>query len=146
MGSNTSINIPPLKHIVFFDGVCNLCNNAVNTIIDRDKKEEFVFEPLQSENASALLGEPTVEKLEYMIVYTEKSEVLRGSEAALFIADRVSGWPSLFRIARILPKSIRDFLYQSLAKYRYKVFGKRNSCRLPESHIRNRFLESYQNG
>lgn len=136
------------KYIILFDGVCNFCNNAVNFIIDRDKQGKFAFASLQSE-----IGVEIIKKHDLnvrhkdldSIILVKNNQVYIKSMAALEIARELDGgWP-LFYAFIIVPSIIRDFFYDLLAKYRYKLFGKSESCRIPTTHIRDRFLEYVKN-
>lgn len=144
MGASSQIKIPN-KHIIFFDGVCNLCNSSVDFIIKRDSKKEFIFESLQSNNASIILGHELTKSLQYIVVRTANNEILTKSKAVFFIASRLKGFVRTFLIFKILPDFVNDFFYQLIAKYRYGLFGKRNICRLPDPNDKLRFLEGYQN-
>ena len=137
--------IIPKKHIIFFDGVCNLCNGAVDFIIKRDDNYQFIFESLQSPIADQILGKSHSKSLEYIIVKTSAGELLSKSEAVFFISKRINGFTKLILIFSILPLSITDFFYSLIARYRYKLFGKRNTCRMPNPDDKFRFLEGYQN-
>ena len=131
--------------IVLFDGVCNLCNGAVNFIMDRDPRQQFRFASLQSEVGEALLaqhGLPT----SYLgsLVLVEGQKVYTKSTAALRITRRLSGlWP-LFYVFIVLPTGVRDFFYDIIARNRYRVFGKSDTCRLPTAAERARFVVDEQ--
>jgi predicted DCC family thiol-disulfide oxidoreductase YuxK len=131
------------KQIILFDGVCNLCNGAVNFIIDRDPKARFQFTALQSESGQQLLkkhGLPTGE-MKSLVLLTDDQVYLR-STAALRIARQLSGlWP-LFYASIIIPTPLRNAAYDLVAKYRYKIFGKSESCRYPSPDLKSRFLEA----
>ena len=127
--------------IVLFDGVCNLCNASVLFVIDRDPRGRFAFAPLQSEYAAGLLREH-----EYSadalasVVLVENGRVYDRSSAALRIARHLSGfWPALSALT-IVPKPVRDFLYDWLARRRYRWFGRTDACRVPTPELRTRFL------
>lgn len=144
MDSSSEIIIPK-KHIIFFDGVCNLCNGAVDFIIKRDDDFQFIFGSLQSPLAKHLLGELQTTSLEYIIVKTSDGKILTKSKAVFFISKRIKGISKLISIFSILPLSITDFFYSIIAKYRYNLFGKRNTCRVSDPEDKFRFLEGYQN-
>ena len=138
MGTNPEIN-----HIIFFDGVCNLCNSSVNFVIDRDPKAFFTFATLQSSIAQEVLAPFDVDlnALE-SIVYYRDGRVFRKSRAALEITRQMNGvWP-MFYVFIIIPGFIRDIFYDLFAKNRYKWFGRQDSCRIPTSNLMNRFLDS----
>ncbi|MEQ8927668.1 MAG: DCC1-like thiol-disulfide oxidoreductase family protein [Fulvivirga sp.] len=144
MDTSRSVVIPD-KPIIFFDGVCNLCNGAVDFILRKDKRERFVFESLQSDNAQLLLGTQHTKSLEYIVVLTTAKEVLVKSKAVFFIARQLGGWVKLISFFRVLPLIFTDFVYKIIAKHRYSLFGKRSTCRLPDPNMKLRFLEGYQN-
>lgn len=131
------------KHILLFDGVCNLCNASVQFILRRDKSKKFLFASLQSDVASKLL--PTASKYTrelQSIVLFKDGKILDKSTAALHIAKDLSGaWPILYYLFICWPKSIRDAIYSFIAKRRYKWFGKQDSCSIPDESNQDRFLE-----
>jgi len=127
--------------IIFFDGVCNLCNGFVQFIIRHDKRGIFTFASLQSAYAASLPG------LEAGVVNTLSTVVLQDgdryyfkSTAALRIA-RMLGFPfSIAYVFIILPVPLRDVVYDWVARNRYKWFGKRDACWLPTPELMSRFL------
>ena len=128
---------------VLFDGVCNLCNASVNFIIDHDPGEYFQFASLQSEEAEELLamcsdGPVTLET----IVLIENGTCYDRSTAVLRIARRLSGVWSLAYAFMLIPRPLRDAVYDRIARSRYDWFGKRESCRVPTPDLEDRFLES----
>lgn len=138
MGTDHSIDKP----IIFFDGVCNLCNTSVQFILKRDKKEKFLFASLQSgfakENLPVDLSDS--ESLQ-SIVLKDSGLILTKSSAVLTIARSLSGlWPMLY-IFIAIPKPLRDWAYTIVAKNRYKWFGKKDYCVIPSPELKNRFLD-----
>lgn len=132
--------------IIFFDGVCNLCNGAVNFIIDRDANGYFRFAPLQSTVANRLLRDRSVSVQDdgdpRSLVLVESGEIYVRSTAALRIARRLDGpWPLLYG-AIILPRPLRDALYDWIATCRYSWFGRRSQCRRPTPDVQERFLDT----
>ncbi|MDH5368269.1 MAG: thiol-disulfide oxidoreductase DCC family protein [Cyclobacteriaceae bacterium] len=129
------------KQLILFDGVCNLCNGAVNFIIDRDKKEKFQFATLQSDKGKHLLRRidlPT-DKLN-TIVLIDQSKIYTKSTAVLHITKQLSGFWSLLFVLIIVPRFIRDECYDIVARSRYKWFGKTNACRVPTPNLIRRFI------
>lgn len=127
--------------VLFFDGECNLCNNAVQFVIDRDKKSKIKFAPLQSQIAKNTLP-PQKNDETYIdsLVFIEKSKIYFKSSAALHVAKNLDGlWPIVFAFI-LLPKSIRDFIYDYIAKNRMKWFGRSVYCRVMTDDLRDRFL------
>lgn len=129
------------NRIIFFDGVCNLCNGAVDFIIKHDKKAAFKLAALQSEEANNFLRQEQTEKLDSIVLY-DNGKLFTKSTAALRIAKEL-GFPwRIFQIFLIIPKILRDPVYDLIAQYRYKLFGKRDTCRLPSEETKSRFLSN----
>lgn len=130
------------KHILLFDGVCNLCNASVQFVLRRDKKEKFLFAPLQSPIAEKLLaGNSNYITDLHSIVLIKNGEIFDESSAALYTAKELSaGWSLLYYFFIWWPKSIRDAIYRFVAKRRYKWFGKRDACSIPDKNYQDRFL------
>ena len=127
--------------IILFDGVCNLCNGAVNFVIKRDPRNVFKFTPLQEKQGVLLLKKHAVDsrKLD-SIVLIENGNVYIKSSAALRIARKMSNlWP-LFFVLLIIPSFIRDGVYDFIAKNRYKWFGKKEQCMIPTPGMKEKFL------
>ena len=127
--------------IILFDGVCNLCNGAVNFVVKRDTRNVFKFTPLQEKQGVLLLKTHAVDtqKLD-SIVLIENEKVYVKSSAALRIARKMSNlWP-LFFVLLIIPSFIRDGVYDFIAKNRYKWFGKKEQCMIPTPGLREKFL------
>ncbi len=127
--------------IILFDGVCNLCNVAVNFVIKRDPGNVFKFAPLQEKQGALLLKTHAIgiQKLD-SIVLIENGNVYTKSSAALRIARKMSNlWP-LFFVLLIIPNFIRDGVYDFIAKNRYKWFGKKEQCMIPTLGLKEKFL------
>lgn len=127
--------------IILFDGLCNLCNGSVQFIIKRDRLEVFKFASLQSEIGQSLLKQYGIQndKID-SIVYIKDDKCLICSSAVLNILKDLGGIWRLWYGFIIIPKCIRDSAYNAIAKSRYKVFGKRESCMIPSERTTNRFL------
>jgi len=129
-------------YIILFDGVCNLCNGSVNFVLDRDKKKKFKFGALQSDIGKELLRKYNVQhSVNYdSVVLIKNNKVYKKSSAALEVAKHLGGiWPALY-VFKIIPSFIRDFIYDLISKNRYRIFGRTETCRLPEPGIKERFL------
>ncbi|MCP3144726.1 thiol-disulfide oxidoreductase DCC family protein [Pyxidicoccus xibeiensis] len=128
--------------VVLFDGVCNLCNGAVNFIIDRDPTARFRFAALQSAQAATLLAPlgrvPEAEPNSFILV--EGGRVYERSTAALRVARKLPGAWKLFYAFVVIPTPIRDAVYKLIARNRYRWFGKADACRMPTPELRARFL------
>jgi predicted DCC family thiol-disulfide oxidoreductase YuxK len=127
--------------IVLFDGICNLCNNAVQFIIKRDPTGYFKFASLQSETGRQLLKQYGISQQIDSIIVIENKKVYFKSSAALQICRKLSGFWKFLNVLRVLPPVFRDFFYDKVAKNRYKWFGKGDSCMLPTIEIKKHFLE-----
>ena len=127
--------------IILFDGVCNFCNFWVNFIIDRDKKDLFRFVVLQSEAGQKLLKKFGLAKSDFdtFILIDSKSIYLR-STAALKIVKDISGPFKFLSVFTFLPECLRDWIYDLVAINRYKIFGIRDVCRIPNEEERRKFL------
>jgi len=127
--------------IVLFDGVCNLCNSAVDFIITRDKKNKFKVGALQEVASKNILKNYQINE-EYLdsLVYIHKNQVYYKSRAALEITRNLNGlWPFLY-IFIIIPSFLRNPIYNWIARNRYKWFGKKETCRLPTHEEKTKFL------
>lgn len=139
MGTASSIEN---QDILLFDGVCNLCNGAVNFIIDHDPKGRFKFAALQSEFGQKRLQELGLSTEDFdSLVLLSGEKVYKKSTAALKIARRLNGLYPLLYAFIIVPPFIRHWAYDVIAKNRYKWWGKRDSCRMPTPELRARFVE-----
>ncbi|MFD0940667.1 thiol-disulfide oxidoreductase DCC family protein [Pedobacter boryungensis] len=127
--------------VIFFDGVCNLCNGAVQFTIKRDSNNIFRFASLQSEYAAEKIApfNITPENLDSFILL-EDDKVYQRSTAALRVVKKLGGlWPLLYGFI-IIPRFIRDAVYNYIAKNRYKWFGKQESCWVPTPDLKEKFL------
>ncbi|MDP1676369.1 MAG: DCC1-like thiol-disulfide oxidoreductase family protein [Bacteroidota bacterium] len=132
--------------ILLYDGICGFCNSTVQLIIKHDRKGTIRFAAIQSQFAKSLFERHTyLKEIDSLILIksfnspTEK--VFIRSSGALVIARYLSGWWTLFLIGYIIPSTVRDWFYDIFAKYRYRLFGKFDSCLIPPSEIRSRFID-----
>jgi predicted DCC family thiol-disulfide oxidoreductase YuxK len=130
------------RPIVFFDGVCNLCNKSVQFIIKRDKKKKFLFASLQGKHGQELLKKndlPTDALNSFLLLEGER--LYAHSTGALRVLKHLGGgWKILYGFI-VLPKLLRDPIYNIIARNRYKWFGKKDQCMIPEPGLKERFLE-----
>jgi predicted DCC family thiol-disulfide oxidoreductase YuxK len=131
--------------IVFFDGVCGLCNTAVDVLLRADRHHRLIFAPLQGETAQRLLHTPahvneTAEPSFDTIVLLDAAGRHEKSDAALRICRHLGGFWRMWLAFYVLPEPIRDALYSFVARHRYAWFGKKDTCRLPTPEERQRFL------
>ncbi|MBI2487857.1 MAG: thiol-disulfide oxidoreductase DCC family protein [Deltaproteobacteria bacterium] len=134
--------IPQNNSIILFDGVCNLCSGIVLFTIRRDPQGIFKYAPLQSETGKSLLkqfGLPIDDFDSFVLV--EGNKYYQKSTAVLRVAKRIRGlWPLIYLFI-IVPRPIRDFIYDIVAKNRYRWFGKKEECLIPTPDIKSRFFE-----
>ena len=127
------------RSVLLFDGVCTLCNGFVRFIMGRDSAGTFQFAPLQSRAAQRLL-EDAAQPLPDSFVLVEDGRLFKRSTAVLRVA-RGLGWPwSLAYAGIIVPRPLRDWLYDRIARNRYRWFGKSDVCMVPTPDVRARFL------
>lgn len=130
-----------MKNIILFDGVCNFCSQSVQFIIKRDPTHVFHFASLQSDVGRKLIKEYGLVENINSVVYITGGKAYEKSDAALQICRSLSGLWKIFYIFYIVPKPIRNIVYDYVAKNRYKWFGKTDSCMIPSPDIKSRFLE-----
>ena len=126
--------------IVFFDGVCNLCNGLVDFMITRDNKSTLRYASLQGITAKELLPEEMISELDSLAFHTNKKIYTRSDAVILAIAQLGGLWKSIL-VLRIIPGFIRDPIYLYIAKNRYRWFGKRESCRMPTVEEKDSLLK-----
>ena len=127
--------------IILFDGVCNFCNRTINIILKYDKVAHFQFAASQSNAAIDIMQAFKIEQIAIAsVILIDNEKVYTKTDAVIQIATHLKGWPRLFTGLKFIPKSLRDFAYDLVAKNRYAIFGKRETCRIPDESISNRFL------
>lgn len=125
--------------IIFFDGVCGLCNGFVDFILKVDKHQSFTFSPLQSEYAAQHLSAEHIKDLT-SVVYLKDGKKFLKSRAVIEILSDIGGVWKLAVIGKAIPDPLRNKAYDLVAANRYKFFGKKETCRLPTPEERARFL------
>ena len=136
------LNFPANKKIILFDGVCNLCNSAVQYVIKHDKKDIFRFVALQSELGKEILAYIGIDakNLDSIVLYEPGVAYYCKSDAALQIARNLNVLFSLGTVFKIFPTGIRNLLYDYVAKNRYEWYGKKESCMIPTPELKAKFL------
>lgn len=130
------------KSVILFDGVCNLCNRSVKFIIKRDAKNQFLFASLQSDAAKGLLLQYNeTNSLPESIILLKHGQVYGRSTAVLKILRELNGFWSILYFFIIIPKFLRDPVYNLIAKKRYRWFGKKEECMVPSTALKSKFLE-----
>tara|TARA_B100001778_G_C18518777_1_gene597783 strand:- start:546 stop:929 length:384 start_codon:yes stop_codon:yes gene_type:complete len=126
--------------IVFFDGVCNLCQGSVRYLIKHDKKGVLKFASLQGNYAKDFVNETEIQSMQSILFFDGKM-LYKKSTAVLKLSRLLGGWHQLLLLGYILPRFVRDWLYNIVAKNRYRWFGKKDQCMLPSKGFENRFLD-----
>lgn len=131
----------PPDQILLFDGVCNLCNSLVRFIIRHDRIARIKFSPVQSMAGCALLSQYKISADDTdSVVYISDSKIFLRSSAVLHLLRDIGGGWKLFYWFIIIPRFVRDFFYNLIAKNRYRIFGRRDICMVPSDNFKNRFL------
>jgi predicted DCC family thiol-disulfide oxidoreductase YuxK len=130
------------QKIILFDGICTLCNGSVGFILRREKNASFLFASIQSETGKALLQWCKLpSNYNQAIVYLENGKIHLGSTAALKIGqDLIFPWSLLAYSGFVVPRFIRDWVYNLIAQHRYQWFGKKEVCMVPTESLKTRFL------
>jgi predicted DCC family thiol-disulfide oxidoreductase YuxK len=127
--------------IIIFDGVCNFCNRTINIIIEHDKVAQFKLAASQSNAGIDILQKFNLDQTSMAsVILIDNEKVYTKTDAVIQIASQLTGWPRLFVELKFVPKSFRDFVYDLIAKNRYVLFGKKDTCRMPNASEKNRFL------
>ncbi len=128
--------------IVLFDGVCNFCNGAVNFIMRQDNKNIFRFAALQSDAGQRLLKTNNIPANGFnSFILIDNGKVYKSSTAGLRLYNKLPWYWKWTQIFWIVPKFIRDGVYNVIAKNRYKWFGKKEECMIPNEDVKNRFIQ-----
>ena len=136
----TFVKMSQSESIVFFDGVCNFCNTTINWLLARNIKGNLRFSSLQGNTAKRLLTEDMVNDLS-SIVYYRQGKCFVKSTAVLLIMRDVAWYGTLCLPFFLVPRFVRDAIYDWVARNRYRWFGKRDACRVPTLEERSRFLD-----
>lgn len=126
-------------NIIFFDGYCGLCNGFVDFILKVDKKKKFNFSPLQSDFAKARLETQDIEDLKSVIVLID-GKTYRKADGVFRVLNELGGLWKLSLALKVLPHFLQNFGYDLVAENRYRLFGKRETCRLPSAEEKSRFI------
>ena len=129
------------RQIIFFDGVCNLCNSSIDFIISRDVREDFFYASLQGETASRNLSKKFTTELPSIVLVSGGKEFTESEAIGRILLRLPDGWPLLGRAILLFPRFLSNFVYRLVARYRYRWFGKKDACRVPNPEEKRRFLE-----
>ena len=137
-----------LGPIILYDGVCGLCNSLVQFLLKHDKRSRLRFASLQSDFAARVLRRHGIDAKDLDTVHVVENyeqpneQVLQRSDAILRAGSELGGfWSVSAATARVVPRALRDVIYRFVARNRYRVFGKYDTCMLPEPNQRSRFLD-----
>lgn len=136
------MNLPENKKIVLFDGQCNLCEGAVQFLIKKDIHDVFRFTSIQSEAGQKIMNHIGIDqkKIDSIVLYVPNVAYFIKSDAALEIVNDLGIFYQLLGIFKIFPTKFRDFVYDFIAKNRYRWFGKKETCMIPSTSILQKFL------
>lgn len=128
-----------MQSVLFFDGICGLCNRFVDFVLKNDRSAKLLFSPLQGEVAKSRLPKDITVNLQ-TVVYLKEQQVLIKSDAVIEVLSDLGGVFKIAKIFKILPRFARDFVYDLIARQRYFLFGQRETCRIPTAEERARFI------
>jgi predicted DCC family thiol-disulfide oxidoreductase YuxK len=138
----------PGRHLLLYDGVCGFCNWLVQVVLANDRGATFDFAALQSDAARRALAPFGASPDDLDTVYVidsyraPEAQLLSRGRGALFVFSRLSGPWRLLRVLGVLPSPILDWGYRFIARHRYRIFGRYDTCPLPDPAVRGRFLDS----
>ena len=128
--------------ILFFDGVCNLCNRSIDFLIRKDRSGSLRFAPLQGKFAGVEVPELADQSVLSSIVFKDSTGMYLRSDAVLKALQVCGGgWSIVAKVALWVPRPIRDFVYRVIAANRYKLWGRKETCRIPTDEERAKFLD-----
>lgn len=138
-----NIDLPKHKQLILFDGVCNLCNSSIQYVIKHDKKNRFMFAPLQSHAGQYIINKYDIDtkKTDSILLYSNENGLSIKSTAALKVAKQLGFPRSLMTLFFIVPNGIRNWVYDYIAKNRYKWYGKKEQCMIPTPELKSKFLK-----
>jgi len=136
-----TVSEPP---VLLYDGLCGFCNGWVKLILERDKVGTVRFAALQGSYAADVAKRhPSIQGMDSIVLVVEDDEcekIAVRSDAVLEIARYLGGLWHLVGVLRLVPRSVRDWAYDVIAKNRYRWFGRYDSCPVPDAAVRDRFL------
>ncbi|HUH28064.1 thiol-disulfide oxidoreductase DCC family protein [Gelidibacter sp.] len=137
-----SIDLEENKKLILFDGVCNLCNASVQYVIKNDKKDVFRYAALQSDVGQTLIKKFKIDtaKTDSILLYSPEKGIAYKSTAALKIASQLGFPRNLMGVFLIVPAFIRNWVYDYIARNRYKWYGKKEECMIPTKELKSKFL------
>jgi predicted DCC family thiol-disulfide oxidoreductase YuxK len=135
-------SLPENKQLILFDGVCNLCNTSIQYVIKYDKTNRFMFAPLQSDVGKQLITSFNIdiEKTDSILLYSNENGLSIKSTAALKVSKHLGFPRNLVSVFFIVPAFIRNWVYDYIAKNRYRWYGKQDACMIPTPELKSKFL------
>jgi len=135
--------MPINKKLILFDGVCNLCNNFVQFVIEKDAEDIFRFASLQSETGKRLLAERGMDTntLDSIVLIEPGVAYYIKSDAALQVGMNLKGYRNLSKVLNLIPNGLRNIVYDFVARNRYRWYGKKDQCMIPTPELKAKFLE-----
>ncbi len=127
------------NEIVFFDGVCGLCNSFVDFLLRIDKKKKLLFAPLQGKTAAEFQISAGSQDLKTVLFYSQ-GKLYSKSDAVIEIFKRLGGIWSISVAGRLIPQKIRNYIYDYVARNRLRWFGQKTTCRMPSENEKGRLL------
>ncbi|MGG5485984.1 thiol-disulfide oxidoreductase DCC family protein [Gaetbulibacter jejuensis] len=136
-------NLPEHKQLILFDGVCNLCNSSVQYVIKHDKHNTFMFTALQNNTGQEIIKDFNIDtsKIDSILLFSHEKGLYYKSTAALKIASQLGFPRNLMAVFLIVPTFIRNWVYDFIAKNRYKWYGKQEACMIPTPELQSKFLK-----
>lgn len=130
------------KQLILFDGVCNLCNSAIQYVIKHDKNDVFRFAPLQSKLGQQLIErfDLNTNEMDSIILFSEEKGLKVKSSAALHISKHLGFPRNLMSVFLVVPAVIRNWVYDFVARNRYKWYGKKEECMIPTPELKAKFM------
>ena len=130
------------EKIVYYDGLCGLCDGSISLILKFDKKHTLKYSSLQGNSGQILLKQLNKELHEFdTVLFKVNDQVYTKSTAVFKIIDSIGGWIKIFKIFKLLPTKFNDWVYSKIAKNRFKYFGKLKSCDISKFNIPGQFID-----
>lgn len=128
------------RRIIFFDGICGFCNASVDFVLSRDREEKFRFAPLQGETARQILAPKDTQNLHTLVLWVDDKTYRRTAAVVRILWQLGWSWRILAALLWLIPWPLRDLGYLLVARNRYRLFGRKDTCRMPTPAERARFL------
>jgi predicted DCC family thiol-disulfide oxidoreductase YuxK len=129
------------RNLILFDGVCNFCNTAVQTVIEIDKQKTFKFAAIQSKLGQQLYHQYGLDSVDIQtLMFVDGDMILTKSDAVLAVLARLDGGWQLLAGFRAMPQPLRDWAYTEFARQRFVLFGRQETCMVPTPEVQERFI------